>query len=56
MFYKCKAEIKELNDCMGKWFVDEDFIKECRDEYLKNRREYRLTGVPKNTQGQKIQS
>lgn len=56
MFYKCRSEIKELNDCMSKWFVNEDFIKECRDQYLLDRREYRLTGVKKNTEGQKIKS
>lgn len=48
MFYKCKAEVKKLNDCMGKWFVDDNFIKECRNQYLEQRREYRLTGIGKN--------
>lgn len=33
---------------MAKWFVDEDFIKECRDQYLQDRKEYRLTGIKKS--------
>jgi len=56
MFYKCKTEVKGLNDCMAKWFVDTDFIKECRDQYLQERREYRLTGVKKSPQEQKMKS
>ncbi|VVC29038.1 Hypothetical protein CINCED_3A007009 [Cinara cedri] len=48
MFYKCRAEVKELNNCMAKWFVDDDFIKECRNQYLNDRRKYRLTGVGKH--------
>jgi len=50
MFYKCKPEVKKLNDCMAKWFVDTDFIKECRDQYLQERREYRLTGHRKHSE------
>lgn len=48
MFYKCKSEVKELNSCMAKWFVNEDFIKECRIQYLDERRTYRLTGIKKH--------
>lgn len=40
---------------MAKWFNDTDFIKECRDKYLQERREYRLTGIRKNSE-QKMQS
>ncbi|CAH1736014.1 COX assembly mitochondrial protein homolog [Aphis gossypii] len=56
MFYKCRTEVKGLNDCMSKWFTNEDFIKECRDQYLQERRQYRLTGVKKNPEVQKIKS
>jgi len=56
MFYKCRTEVKGLNDCMSKWFTNEDFIKECRDQYLQERRQYRLTGVKKNPEAQKIKS
>lgn len=56
MFYKCRAEVNGLNDCMSKWFNNEDFIKECRDQYLQERRQYRLTGVKKNAEVQKIKS
>lgn len=56
MFYKCRSEVKGLNDCMAKWFVNEDFIKECRDQYLQERRQYRLTGIKKNAEVQKMKS
>ncbi|XP_050544400.1 COX assembly mitochondrial protein homolog [Daktulosphaira vitifoliae] len=49
-FYKCKVQVRELNECMAKWFTDETFIKECRDNYLKERKEYRLTGIRKSEQ------
>lgn len=41
---------------MSKWFVNDDFIKECRDQYLKDRREYRLTGVRKSPETQRMKS
>lgn len=41
---------------MAKWFVNDDFIKECRDQYLKERREYRLTGMRKSAENQRIKS
>jgi len=56
MFYKCRKEVKGLNDCMAKWFVNEDFIKECRDQYLQERRQYWLTGIKKNAEVQKMKS
>jgi len=56
MFYKCRTEVKKLNNCMAKWFVDENFIKECRDQYLQERRQYRLTGIKKNAEVQKMKS
>lgn len=56
MFYKCKKEVKILNNCISKWFTNDDFVKECREQYLKDRREYRLTGIGKNAEGQRIKS
>lgn len=31
-------------ECSEKWYKDEEFKKECTVEYLKQRKEYRLTG------------
>lgn len=56
MFYKCKKEVKILNDCITKWFTNDDFVKECREQYLKDRREYRLTGIGKNSEAERIKS
>jgi len=55
MVYKCKTEAKCLNDCMAKWFYNDEFVKECQNKYLQDRREYRLTGVKKNPE-QKMSS
>lgn len=33
---------------MTKWFIDDNFVKECRNQYLDDRRKYRLTGVKKH--------
>ncbi|XP_050434423.1 COX assembly mitochondrial protein homolog [Adelges cooleyi] len=52
-FYKCKPQVKQLNACMGQWFNDETFIKECRENYIVERREYRLTGKKKDEQKMK---
>lgn len=56
MFYKCRQEVKGLNACMEKWFINEDFIKECRNQYLEERRQYRLTGFKKNSDGVRMKS
>lgn len=56
MFYKCRQEVKRLNACMEKWFINEDFIKECRNQYLEERRQYRLTGLKKNPDGVRMKS
>lgn len=56
MWFKCKPQVKALNTCMAKWFDDSEFVKECRDQYLIDRRNYRLTGVKKNPEGEKIKS
>lgn len=41
---------------MEKWFINEDFIRECRNQYLEERRQYRLTGLKKNSDGLRIKS
>lgn len=48
MTWKCKKETKELNACLEYWYRDEGLIKECTEEYLNERSEYRRTGIRKN--------
>ncbi|KAI1292104.1 COX assembly mitochondrial -like protein [Halotydeus destructor] len=47
MTFKCKPATKELVSCMDKWYKDEDFKKECTAMYLKDRTEYRRSGIAK---------
>lgn len=44
---KCKNENNAMLGCMGRWLNDEQFKAECTNEYLKERTEYRLTGISK---------
>lgn len=50
MSVKCRKENKQLKDCLTYWYADEDFKNRCKEEYLKERSEYRQTGI---TQKQK---
>lgn len=47
MTWKCKKETKALNECLERWYKDEGLIKECTEEYLNERSEYRRTGIKK---------
>lgn len=45
MVVMCRQENTALKDCLTKWYLNEDFKKRCTDEYLKERSEYRSTGI-----------
>lgn len=47
MIFKCQDENREMQECQKRWYQDETFKNECKEEYLKERREFRLTGIPK---------
>ncbi|XP_059052589.1 COX assembly mitochondrial protein homolog [Achroia grisella] len=47
MVVKCRKENTSLKDCLTKWYHNEDFKKQCTEEYLKERSEYRRTGIKK---------
>lgn len=47
MVYKCQTENEALKNCLTKWYRDEHFVQECTDIYLKERAEYRRTGLTK---------
>ncbi|XP_072765042.1 COX assembly mitochondrial protein homolog [Anoplolepis gracilipes] len=44
---KCRKENEIMKSCMEKWFYNQDFIKECTEQYLKERSEFRRSGIPK---------
>jgi len=45
MVVKCRSENTTLKACLTRWYNDEGFRKECTDQYLTERTEYRRTGV-----------
>lgn len=47
MVFKCRNESSIMKSCLGNWYQNEDFKKVCTEEYLKERSEYRKTGVKK---------
>ncbi|XP_003740504.1 COX assembly mitochondrial protein homolog [Galendromus occidentalis] len=47
VIFKCRKERDIMNECLGKWFHDEDFKNECKEQYLAERKVYRETGIPK---------
>ncbi|CAK1555756.1 unnamed protein product [Leptosia nina] len=47
MVFKCRNENSAMKTCLGKWYKNEEFKKICTEEYLKERSEYRSTGVKK---------
>jgi hypothetical protein len=40
----CKKQVSEMNECLTRYYKDEQFRKECEDIYLNKRSEYRRTG------------
>ena len=47
MAYYCREENTQMQDCQTRWYRDKAFHDECKEQYLQERREYRLTGIPK---------
>lgn len=48
MVVKCRKENSIMKTCLQRWYEDEQFRKECENEYLQERSEYRRTGVKKS--------
>lgn len=46
MVVSCQAQNSALKDCLTQWYQNEDFKEECKAIYLRNRTQYRLTGIP----------
>jgi len=46
----CQDTNQKMRECLTHWFRNEGFIKQCTEEYLQERTEYRKTGI---TQKQK---
>lgn len=47
MVITCRKQNDSLKTCLGKWYQDEAFKKECTEIYLGERAEFRRTGMQK---------
>lgn len=45
MVFNCRKENNALKECQATWYRNEEFIGECTEIYLKQRAEYRRTGL-----------
>lgn len=45
MVWKCQKQNVAMKDCLTEWYRNEQFVQECTDIYLKERSEYRRTGL-----------
>ncbi|XP_026756480.1 COX assembly mitochondrial protein homolog [Galleria mellonella] len=48
MVVKCRKENSALKECLTNWYNNEEFKKLCTEEYLKERSEYRRSGIKKS--------
>ncbi|XP_042639585.1 COX assembly mitochondrial protein homolog [Orycteropus afer afer] len=54
MVVKCWKENSVLKDCLTAYYNDLAFYDECKMEYLKEREEFRKTGIPTKKRLQKL--
>jgi len=45
MVVKCRDENTKMKACLTEWYQNEGFRQECQEEYLRERSDYRKTGV-----------
>ncbi|XP_036614408.1 COX assembly mitochondrial protein homolog isoform X1 [Trichosurus vulpecula] len=54
MVVKCRKENSALKECLIAHYKNPDFYEECKMEYLKEREEFRKTGIPSKNRLQKL--
>jgi len=45
MAFQCREVNEQLKTCLAGWYQNEEFKEECKERYLKQRAEYRTTGI-----------
>lgn len=50
MVVACRRENAALKNCLTRWYEDEGFKEQCKNEYLEERSEFRRTGIRKKDQ------
>ncbi|XP_072021858.1 COX assembly mitochondrial protein homolog [Amphiura filiformis] len=48
LFWKCRPQNKAFNECLIKQYEDPKLRESCTDQYLKDRSQFRHTGIPAN--------
>ncbi|OTF82159.1 COX assembly mitochondrial protein-like protein [Euroglyphus maynei] len=48
MVFRCREENRQYQQCLNFWFNDKQFVNECKEIYLKQRAEFRSTGIKRN--------
>lgn len=43
--FRCREVAEEMRQCLQGWYDKPEFQQEAREEYLKDRAEYRRTGI-----------
>ncbi|XP_067858867.1 COX assembly mitochondrial protein homolog [Heptranchias perlo] len=56
MVIKCREENAALKECLTDRYKDSALYEECKQEYLKEREEFRQTGIPSKKRQQKVPS
>ncbi|XP_027629559.1 COX assembly mitochondrial protein homolog isoform X2 [Tupaia chinensis] len=54
MVVKCRKENSALKECLTAYYNDPAFYEECKREYLKEREEFRKSGIPTKKRLQKL--
>ncbi|XP_053120788.1 COX assembly mitochondrial protein homolog isoform X3 [Hemicordylus capensis] len=54
MVVKCQEENTALKKCLTAYYTDPAFFEECKTEYLKQREEYRATGIRPGQKQQRL--
>ncbi|KAJ8894298.1 hypothetical protein PR048_006913, partial [Dryococelus australis] len=50
---KCRKENAVMKSCLNKWYHDEEFKRQCTEEYLTERSEFRRTGISRKKSKEK---
>lgn len=45
MVFNCRQENRRYQECLNRWFYDQQLIAECTQDYLKKRSEFRQSGL-----------
>ncbi|XP_016353869.1 COX assembly mitochondrial protein homolog isoform X1 [Sinocyclocheilus anshuiensis] len=54
MVFRCREENAALKECLTLHYQDPAFFEECKQEYLREKREYEQTGIPAKNRKQKL--